>query len=386
MTGDDALAGKLKQHSAYFDAMVNLVPPKHYFPSVAAPDAWKSRFQRSAPDRLAARKKARAMEKLRKRGRYDPELEDTVVARQRMGRADGQALLPEDAGDDAPSLKERLHERLEQLRNKRTREERGEGAPPRKRAKRAEKREKREKPSKAERAGAKGKGKDASAVGGGKDAAAAKGKGNRKSEAAAAAGEAAAAAGTGALDLKFSKFDFTPASTSKTLMKRDEKLRKGALKARKGHNASDLPIGAIARGPTQGARRVAKATAMLAEAEAKRDRLDKLKEKGDTDAVAASGLRDATLRAAGESVRDDPRLIKKTLKREMRAREKSSQAWKARTAGVAKTMTERQDRRKENLRRRKDGEKTIRKTSSKKRAGFEGKKKQFLNKPSPGGK
>jgi hypothetical protein len=49
-------------------------------------------------------------------------------------------------------------------------------------------------------------------------------------------------------------------------------------------------------------------------------------------------------------------------------------------------MTERQDRRKENLRRRKDGEKTIRKTSSKKRAGFEGKKKQFLNKPSPGGK
>jgi hypothetical protein len=220
-------------------------------------------------------------------------------------------LRAEDAGDDAPSLKERLHERLEQLRNKRTREERGEGAPPRKRAKRAEKREKREKPSKAERAGAKGKGKDASAVGGGKDAAAAKGKGNRKSEAAAAAGEAAAAAGTGALDLKFSKFDFTPASTSKTLMKRDEKLRKGALKARKGHNASDLPIGAIARGPTQGARRVAKATAMLAEAEAKRDRLDKLKEKGDTDAVAASGLRDATLRAAGESVRDDPRLIKK---------------------------------------------------------------------------
>jgi hypothetical protein len=79
---------------ADFDAMVNLVPPKHYFPSVAAPDAWKSRFQRSAPDRLAARKKARAMEKLRKRGRYDPELEDTVVARQRMGRADGQALLP----------------------------------------------------------------------------------------------------------------------------------------------------------------------------------------------------------------------------------------------------------------------------------------------------
>lgn len=86
----------------------------------------------------------------------------------------------------------------------------------------------------------------------------------------------------------------------------------------------------------------------------------------------------AKKRAQGEKVYDDVNLLKKTLKRQEKAKNKSKEEWKDRLNNVQEGKEKRQKKREENLRKRREekgqkGKKKVKKPGKKvKRPGFEG--------------
>lgn len=142
---------------------------------------------------------------------------------------------------------------------------------------------------------------------------------------------------------------------------------------------------------------------MLADAESKKQRLEELKKSNDpSDKQKAANIDwgDALKEATGERVKDDPAKIKKALKRKATKKLKSQKAWKTRMESTQQQMDEKQKIRNHNLRQRRMGGSTGANLSSKRietadktaddskkkgsrrlsRAGFEGKKQDFLNK------
>lgn len=139
---------------------------------------------------------------------------------------------------------------------------------------------------------------------------------------------------------------------------------------------------------------------MLADAESKKQRLEELKQSNkpeDKEKAANIEWGAALKEATGERVKDDPAKLKKALKRKATKKLKSAKAWKTRTEATQAKMDDRQKIRNHNLSRRKLGGSTGANLSSKKidkepegddkkksrrlsRAGFEGKKQDFLNK------
>lgn len=149
---------------------------------------------------------------------------------------------------------------------------------------------------------------------------------------------------------------------------------------------------------------------LLKEAEKKRQRLKELKSGVAEDKEKAAKIvwGDAIKEASGERVRDDPALIKKALKRKSKKKAKSAEAWKSRMEQAKVKMDERQNIRSHNLDKRKIGGATGANLSKKRieiedqvnidssdkkkkrgrlgphsgkgRAGFEGKKHDFINK------
>jgi len=142
---------------------------------------------------------------------------------------------------------------------------------------------------------------------------------------------------------------------------------------------------------------------MLADAESKKQRLEELKKSHkpeDKERAANIAWGDAIKEATGERVKDDPSKIKKALKRKASKKLKSAKAWKTRLDSTQQQMDERQKIRNHNLSRRKVGGSAGANLSSKRietdttktggdektksrrlsRAGFEGKKQEFLNK------
>jgi len=137
---------------------------------------------------------------------------------------------------------------------------------------------------------------------------------------------------------------------------------------------------------------------MLQKAEEKRDRILQLKQGTDEEKKKAANMQwgEALKEASGDRVKDDPAKLKKALKRKVAQKEKSQKAWKSRMEQTKEKMDERQTIRNHNLKKRKEGGSTGANLSSKKikddakdgeekksrkmsRAGFEGKKQEFLN-------
>ncbi|GAX18702.1 hypothetical protein FisN_10Hh084 [Fistulifera solaris] len=136
---------------------------------------------------------------------------------------------------------------------------------------------------------------------------------------------------------------------------------------------------------------------MLADAEAKQQKLEQLKKGTEEDKAKAMEMQwsDTLKEADGQRVKSDPSKIKKVLKRKAAKKAKSQKAWKTRLEQVKEKKDERQTIRNHNLDARKKGGAIGANLSKKKivkdgdqdsgkrlsRAGFEGKKRDFLNSP-----
>ena len=92
----------------------------------------------------------------------------------------------------------------------------------------------------------------------------------------------------------------------------------------------------------------------------------------------------ALARAHGEKVLDDPRLLKKSIKKEAKLKDKKTKAWNERMEMVKEKQSQRQQKRKDNLQSRIDAKKNAKKERRERkllRAGFEGRKKDFIASP-----
>jgi DNA excision repair protein ERCC-4 len=137
---------------------------------------------------------------------------------------------------------------------------------------------------------------------------------------------------------------------------------------------------------------------MLQKAEEKRERFEQLKQGTEEDKKKAANMMwgEALKEASGDRIKDDPAKLKKALKRKVAQKEKSQKAWKSRMEQTKEKMDERLAIRSHNLNKRKEGGAAGANLSSKKikddakdgeaktsrkmsRAGFEGKKQEFLN-------
>jgi hypothetical protein len=78
----------------------------------------------------------------------------------------------------------------------------------------------------------------------------------------------------------------------------------------------------------------------------------------------------AVAKAHGEKVSDDPKLLKKSLKRQKKLKERKEKEWKERKESLDKLQRDKQKKREENIKKRKAP--SNEKKHKKKRAGFEG--------------
>lgn len=106
--------------------------------------------------------------------------------------------------------------------------------------------------------------------------------------------------------------------------------------------------------------------------------------------------KDALAKATGVKVKDNVTLLKRSMKRDEKKKSKSQTEWKDRVDKVDADKKGKQDQRRANIKQWKEDRKAGKKTGSKgskapktkspMRAGFEGKKKGFLNRGAKGGK
>ncbi|KAJ3169766.1 surfeit locus protein [Irineochytrium annulatum] len=130
------------------------------------------------------------------------------------------------------------------------------------------------------------------------------------------------------------------------------------------------------RGPTDPA-------ALLKKSENKKAKLEALKESNPEKAATIEEKEKwgkLMKMAEGETVKDDTKLLKKTLKRKEKVKEKSGKEWESRRKDVQKSQVARQQKRTENLKARSEskkgtgekGKKGTKDAARKKRPGFEG--------------
>jgi hypothetical protein len=111
---------------------------------------------------------------------------------------------------------------------------------------------------------------------------------------------------------------------------------------------------------------------LLSEVEQKEKKLKELKET-DPDEAAKMEEEDAWAKAMdkseGTKVKDDAKLLKKTIKRRETLKQRSQKKWAERTAKVTEKMEKRQEIRKRNIANRKSGTKVVKKGGGQKKKG-----------------
>ncbi|RKO83083.1 surfeit locus protein 6-domain-containing protein, partial [Blyttiomyces helicus] len=319
----DGLQERLAEHKKCFDSLIELIPAKYYFstPDEAPTNRYAHNKKNKAPKQVIKEATKRA-----KKAKLDPANAKSVLDIQAESLAKTTTADDSDAEPDAepeseaepkpvtlrplPSgsvveLKEKLKRRMEELRAKRkaptASEKDEETATPKGRQEILEKREKR----KRERKEGIRKQKE---------------KRRKIDDTLGMAVEPKQPHGQAAVkdDVMFSKVDFGI----------------GPSKKRKG--------------PTDIA-------GQLKQAEAKKAKLAALKQ-SDTEAAAAieesSTWSKLNKLASGEKVKDDVKLLKKSLKRKEKVKEKSSAAWQDRQNAVKKEQDAKQKKREENIKAR----------------------------------
>nr|XP_050851215.1 surfeit locus protein 6 homolog [Vespula vulgaris]XP_050851216.1 surfeit locus protein 6 homolog [Vespula vulgaris] len=101
---------------------------------------------------------------------------------------------------------------------------------------------------------------------------------------------------------------------------------------------------------------------ILQQLQQKNEKLKELEQSGEKDKVEEikekEAWKSALAKASGEKVKDDPDLLKRTIKRQELKRKKSSKKWESRIESVQKSKQERQEKRQENITKRKREKKT----------------------------
>lgn len=96
---------------------------------------------------------------------------------------------------------------------------------------------------------------------------------------------------------------------------------------------------------------------ILQQLQEKREKIKELEQTGDKEKAEElkekEAWKAALAKVSGEKVKDDPDLLKNTIKRRDQKKKQSGKKWEARLQGVQKTMKERQEKRQENLLKRK---------------------------------
>ncbi|GLI59811.1 hypothetical protein VaNZ11_001778, partial [Volvox africanus] len=136
------------------------------------------------------------------------------------------------------------------------------------------------------------------------------------------------------------------------------------------------------QGKHAGARKPSKQV-LLKQVQAKKAELEALEGTEEGKAKAhQEAWKTAMARAAGEKVLDDPKLLRRSLKRESKRREKHSKAWQERVATQQESQAARQAKRKDNLAARRQTKLDNKKAKREKkllRPGFEGRKEGFIS-------
>ena len=141
-------------------------------------------------------------------------------------------------------------------------------------------------------------------------------------------------------------------------------------------------IGAALNADSKGGEKKKRMRKLLEEAEKKQRRMQELRESGAGLGVSAEAWDTTLKRAAGDTVKDDPKLLRKAMKRMERAKQKSKSKWSVNTQQVKDAKDAAQDKRRKNLKAKEDRKmakragKTLPETG---RAGFEGKVNGKLN-------
>lgn len=96
---------------------------------------------------------------------------------------------------------------------------------------------------------------------------------------------------------------------------------------------------------------------MLQQLQQKKEKLKQLEDLGDKEQAEHIREKDAwksaLAKASGEKIKDDPELLKRTIKRNEQKKKHSSKKWNSRIESVQKSIQERQEKRRENIMKRK---------------------------------
>jgi len=323
----------IEEDAAYFDRMMNLIPSNMYLPPEVDENQWKSKYMKNKHSK-APKQNVKESSKKGKRAKFDANQTKTTVDAQEehakknsVGKLDdaGRQTMRKTVISKHSSLRERLRARIAKLKQERLKSENGS------RRKSNEKNRRRKSDARdTDESGSEEDDEERSTVSPEKE-----------------------------LDRR------KPAESSSMLFQTfeigDEGMRSASTGSRK-KKKSNL-------------------RSLLAKAESQRKLAQELR-KSDPAKLKEQQWDVMVRRAEGDKVRDDPKRLKKAIKRKERSKRKSTAEWRERTEALREEMSERQETRNRNLqgkrtrgrpefdatetKRKKDGE------SSPRRSGFEG--------------